>query len=466
MHFPALLTVVSLALLAAVIAIRLFKGKNEPQERLFILSALVLAGTQIALLLMLLERDPQAVPAHFRRLVALLVFFPALAAPFFAAFVRREDRTLLSAPLRGIVALAFVLAVATLVIPERLVVGTIHFYGTGSLWGREFSVLGHTIAVYFLLVNVLFLCLFENTYRAATVADKVTLKYPFLGILVASVINFTAMSRLLAISVLDRNLLLAEPCAIIVLCVSFLYASMRYPLFDVRVYLRPRQSPSIVSIIVAGLYLLSLGLITLFARLLGFPYDRIATMIIGIFAVFLLCAVLISGKAKKRLRTFLGENFYLSRYNYRKEWRRYAEIMTSGATIDEFLSNVISSLCDTMLVRRGVIWADIGPGKAGCFGFGEEKLDAELIRDVQKLTAREPVVVLKKPLVALAREVGKTAASFFSAKRTSAARTRRRTRTSSRRSRSRRSSPSTTSSWRSASSRRGRWIRSTVSPRS
>jgi hypothetical protein len=234
-----------------------------------------------------------------------------------------------------------------------------------------------------------------------------------------------------------------------------------------------------VSIIVAGLYLLSLGLITLFARLLGFPYDRIATMIIGIFAVFLLCAVLISGKAKKRLRTFLGENFYLSRYNYRKEWRRYAEIMTSGATIDEFLSNVISSLCDTMLVRRGVIWADIGTGRAGSFGFDEEKLDAELIRDIQKLTTREPVVVFKNrstPSRARTEDGSapsrgsprgrRTAASSFSAKRTSAAHTRRRTRTSSRRSRSRRSSPSTTSSWRSASSRRGRWIRSTASPRS
>ncbi|MFA4947337.1 MAG: XrtA/PEP-CTERM system histidine kinase PrsK [Candidatus Krumholzibacteriia bacterium] len=407
MPFPTLLTVVSLSLLAAVIVMHLFKGKNEPQERLFILSALVLAGTQITLLLMFLAHDPQAVLTQFRLLVALLVFFPALAAPFFAAFVRREDRKLFSGPLRGIVALAVVFAVAMLVIPARLVVGKIHFYGTGSLWGMEFSVLGHVAAAYFLLVNVLFLYLFENTYRAATVAGKVTLKYPFLGILVASAINFTVMSRLLAISVLDRNFLLAQPCAIIVLCASFLYASIRYPLFDVRVYIRPRQSPSIVAIVVAGLYLLSLGLITLIARLLGFPYERFAAMVIGIFAVFLLSAVLISGKAKKRLRTFLSENFYLAQYNYRKEWRRYAEIMTSGATVDEFLSNVISSLCDTMLVRHGAIWTDIGPGKAGYFGFDEEKLDAELIRDIQKLTAREPVVVFKKPLVVLAREDGK-----------------------------------------------------------
>lgn len=407
MYLPALLTVVSLALLAAVIVVHFPRGEKKPQETLFFLSALVLAGAQIALLLMFRARDPQGVLAHFRLLMSLLVFFPAFAIPFLAAFERKEDRAPQSAPLREIIALVVMLSIAALAIPARLVVGKIHFYGSGSLWGIEFSVIGHAVAAYFLLVNVLFLFLFENVYRAATVADKVTLKYPFLGILVASVVSFVAMSRPLAVSILERNFILAEPCAIIILCVSFLYASIRYPLFDVRVYMRPRQFPSIVSIVAAGLYLLSLGLITLLARFIGFPYDRLATMIIGIFAVFLLCAVLISGKAKKRLRTFLSENFYLARYNYRKEWRRYAEIMTSSAAIDEFLSNVISSLCDTMLVRRGAIWSDIDSGKAGYFGFDDERLDAELIQDIQKLTAREPVVVFKKPLVGLTRESGK-----------------------------------------------------------
>jgi signal transduction histidine kinase len=407
MHFPALLTLASLALLAATVVMHVIRGEREPQKTSFILAAIALAGTQVALLLMLLARAPQTVLASLRVLVALLVLFPAFAAPFFAAFVRKEDRGLLAAPVRWTVVLAVALAVAELLIPGRLVVGKIHFYGGGSLWGMEFSVFGHAAAVYFLLANVLFLSLFENVYRAATVADKVTLKYPFLGILVASAINFVAMSRLLAISTLDRNFLLAQPCAVIVLCASFLYASIRYPLFGVRVYMRPQQSSSIVSVVVAGLYLFSLGLITLLARHLGFAYDRLALTVIGVFAVFLLSAVLISGKAKKRLRTFLGENFYLARYNYRKEWRRYAEIMTSGATIDEFLSNVISSLCDTMFVRRGAVWADIGPGKTGYYGFAEEKLDDDLIRDIRKLTAREPVIVFKKPLVGLAREDGK-----------------------------------------------------------
>ncbi|HEY5133381.1 MAG TPA: XrtA/PEP-CTERM system histidine kinase PrsK [Candidatus Krumholzibacteriaceae bacterium] len=407
MNLPAALTLASLALIAALIAVHLFRGKNKPLKGLLVLSALILAGAEASFFLMLLARDPGRVLVHFHNTLALAVFFPALALPLFIAFGRENEREILARRLPWIITLVVALVVAALVVPVRLIITKIHFSADGSLWGMEFSGPGKAVAVYLLLANILFLYLFENTYRTATVADKVTLKYPFLGLLAASAINFAVTSRVLAISVLERQFLVAHSCAVIILCASFLYASIRYSLFDVRVYVSPKKPPSIVSIVVAGLYLLSLGIITLLARLFGLSYDRFMTTVIGIFGVFLLLAVLISGKAKRRLHTFLSENFFLARYNYQKEWRRYGEIMTSGATIDEFLSNVISSLCDTMVVRRGVIWADVDHGKSGSYGFPEQRLDPELAQDLLKLTAREPVIVFRKPLVELARAEGK-----------------------------------------------------------
>ena len=407
MNLPLALTLASLALIAALIAVHLFRGENRPLKRLLIFSALILAAGETSLFLMLLARDPGSVLVHFHHMIVLAVVFPALVLPFFIAFGRDNEREILARRLPWIIALFVALALAALVVPVRLLVTKIHFTTDGSLWGLEFSRPGKAVAVYLLLANVLLLYLFENTYRSATVADRVTLKYPFLGILAASAINFAVTSRVLAISTVERYFFVAHSCGVIILAASFLYASIRYSLFDVRVYVNLKRSPSIISIVVAGLYLLSLGIITLLARLLGLSYDRFVTMVIGIFAVFLFLAVLISGKAKRRLRTFLSENFYLARYNYRKEWRRYGEIMTSGTTIDEFLSNVISSLCDTMVVRRGIIWADVNHGATGTYGFARDGLDPDLVQDLLRLTAREPVIVFKKPLVELARAEGK-----------------------------------------------------------
>lgn len=403
MSLSVFVTSISLALLAAIVVVRLFKGGDKPQSGLLILSAAVLGLAQMSLLLMLSSRDPERVLVYFHNLLASMIFLPALAIPFFIVFGRKNGREILVGRLPWIVPAAVLLAAAALVVPAKIFVTKIHFQSNGPFWGLEFTGFGEAAAAYLLLANVAILTLFENTYRNAIVPDRVTFKYPLLGLILSSIINFAVMSKVLAIAAVDRNFLAIHSCGIIMLAVSFLYASIRYPLLGVQVYVSPKQPPSTFSIVVAGLYLLSLGLITLLARIFGLPFGRFTMTILGIFAAFILIAVLISGKAKKRLRTFISENFTFSRYNYRKEWRRYAEIMASGGTVDDFLSNVASSLCDTMLVRRGVVWADVGPGKTGFHGFPEETIDHELIKTLQKLTARESVYVFRKPLVELAR---------------------------------------------------------------
>jgi putative PEP-CTERM system histidine kinase len=354
MSFPALLTLVSIVLLAAVI-VRHVRGDQRPQQRLFVLAALVFAAAQTALLLMLLTHEPAR-------------------------------------------SLAIALAAAAATIPARLFIARFHFAADGSLLGMSITGAGKAAAGYFIVVNIIFLHLFENTYRAAKVADKVMLKYPFLGILAASIINIAVMSRVLAIAALGRGMLAIHSSGIIALCASFLYASTRYSPFALRITMPRNGRPSIVSVTIAGLYLLALALITPLARVLGLPHDRFLVTVLGIFGIFLLIALLISDGARRRLRTCIGENFYLQRYNYRNEWRRYAEIMEAGSTIEEFLSNVISSLCDTMVVRRGLFWVDFAGGKAGWCGFPHESVDRGLLKELLRITEDRPIVVLRRPL--------------------------------------------------------------------
>lgn len=397
MNLAVLCTLASLVLLAAVIAVHL-RGGTRPQRRLFVLAALVLAAAHASILLLLLSRDSDRALAHGRAILALFAFFPALGIPFFAAFARANEGERLVRRTPWFAAAAAVLAAAAVALPARHFAALIHFTPDGAWWGLTVTAAGKAAAVYLLVVNVVFLHLFENTYRAATVADKVTLKYPFLGILTSSLVNVAVLSRVLAIATFDRDAVAVHACGVVALCVSFLYASLRYPLFDLRISAPRGRPPSIVSVTVAALYLLSLGLITTLARILGLPYDRFLVTVLGIFGVFLLLALLISGKAKRRLRTFLSENFYLQRYNYRKEWRRYAEIMESGSTTDEFLSNVMSSLCDTMVARRGFFWTNVGAGKAGFYGFPKEEVDRELVEELLRRTADKSVVILRKPI--------------------------------------------------------------------
>jgi len=398
MNFPAFLALAALALAAALVVAHLARGERRPQRVLLILAVLILGAAQLSLFLMLLSRAPKGTLADFRGLIVFSILFPAAGLPFLASFGRKGEREILAGRMPWILAAVIILASAAFVAPASLFVRKLFFGDDGSFWGIAFSGYGKLVAVYLLSVNVFFLFLFENIYRAATVAHKVILKYPLLGAILASVINFAVMSRILALAIVDRNFLAVLSCGVIILCVSFLYASVRYKLGDVRVAISPQATPSTLSVVVAGLYLFALGIITLFAELLGLPYDQFIATVLGIFAAFLLIAVLISGKAKKRVRLFLSENFYFTRYNYRKEWRRYAEIMAAGSNLGDFLSNVISALCDTMLVKRGFVRVDAGGGKAAFYGVPEETYDERLYRELVRLTARTPVVIVTRTL--------------------------------------------------------------------
>ena len=147
-------------------------------------------------------------------------------------------------------------------------------------------------------------------------------------------------------------------------------------MFEVMTMPEKGKASSVVSVVVAGLYLLAFAVITWTFDRIGIPYGRFGTMVILVFSVFILLAILISGKARRQLRRFINENFRLGLYNYRREWRHYARLMTSSSTIDDLLSNTISSLCETMLVRKGIIYTDIGGNDAVDFGLNmEERAD-------------------------------------------------------------------------------------------
>ena len=393
-YFPSLLSFVAAGLLLVLALLHMRKARNSAQKTLFIISSILLATGEAALGFLLMAQDPRRTLIAFQIIAICTMVFPALGISFFLTFGRSGDRITLTKYLPGLILLGILSAAASAAIPAYRLVREIHFLEDGFFWGMTLSAMGKGVAVFILLANIFFLYIFENTYRAANIPGKVTLKYPLLGILAASIINFVVLSRVLAISMLDRSFLTFQTCGIIIIAMSFLYATLRYHLLEVQTYIGREFVSSVLTLIVSGLYLLAFALIAMAAKYFGVSFDRLTFPVLGIFAVFLFLAVIISGKARKRLRLFINENFYFNMYDYRKEWRSYARLMASSTTIDELLENVINSLCATMLVKRGIIWADIKGGRYAFYGVPDETADAGLLEQLYELTGDEPVTVL------------------------------------------------------------------------
>ena len=371
------------------------RGTFNRQRAFFALSAAVISSALLFQAMTIVSSEPAEALVHMQFLLSLTVFLPAVCLPFFIFFARDCSREEFTGRLPGIVLLTLLLGMAAILLPIQLFVREISFEEGGEFWGAAFSAYGKGMGIFLILANVFYLYSLENTYRSATVAGKVTLKYPVLGIFAASMINLIVIGRVLALSTIDRNFMALEACGLIILAISLLYADMRYPLFDVRTTMRPNAS-SVITVIVSGLYILAIALISYVSAVAGLPYDRFGVYVLAVFVAFLLLAVGISGKARRRLRVFLNENFYVDRYNYRKEWRHYANLMASSRTIDDFISNTISSLCETVMVKKGLIHVDVGGGKSSTYGLGEGDWNPGSVAQLRDFHSGKPVVIFRR----------------------------------------------------------------------
>ena len=389
-----ILTGASSALLLLLAVIHIASGKRNIQRTLFILSAVCAAAAAMALTSALASKSPDEVMRRLQVYFALTIFAPSLVIPFFWFFGRNDEKNRLRSSLPVMITFGALLTAAALLVPSELIVNRFQLAEGGGLWRIGITGIGQILALLTLAVNVLILHTFENTYRASNIPAKVTLKYPMLGVILASIMNFIMMSRLVLLSEVDDYFISVGALGMIFFCLTMLFAGWRYPVFEVRTMPDRGRTPSVVSMVIAGLYLLAFALITWTSNLIGMPYERFGTMVASVFVIFIILAILTSGKARRHLRIFINENFRPGLYNYRREWRQYARLMTSSSTVDDLLSNTISSLCQTMMAKRGIIYAGIGGGKTADYGLEAEEIDAVSSGGLMELYEDSPMIIL------------------------------------------------------------------------
>jgi len=385
-------------------------GGKKITTVLFSLSCLAIIAASSGLGSLILSTSPFGTLVSFRVILCGSFAAAGFIAPFFLIWGKKPlSRTdvLVAA---AITFFGTALAAAAALIPLNLIVRSVQFLEEepGIFWGASLSIWAKAASGILLLANVFVLHRLENLFRSADIPGKVTLKYPLLGLVIASIINFSFFSHVLAVSYVSRNYLSILSLGMVIPGVTFLYSCVRYRPFDIRF---PNKSgTSTYSMLLAGIYLLALGLISYISSVSGMSYDSFTLLLLLVFAVFLLCAIAISGKVRRRIRAFISENFHPDRYNYRREWRHYSRIMSSGSDMESLLQNTISSICESMLVGRGCIWIDSPVETAAFYGAQPGGEEFEYIKGIAGIPKPDGRVAFSsdsgpKPWLASAAEI-------------------------------------------------------------
>ena len=224
---------------------------------------------------------------------------------------------------------------------------------------------GHA-AITFMGVNLLYagllviavagLVLVEQIMRNAHVESRRAVKYLCIGLGVIFAYDFYLYSNALMFQGLDINLWdvrgFVNAMAVPVLAVAI----ARDPRLSLDIFVSRRMVFHTTALLGTGLYLLAMGVGGYYIKTRGGEWGTIIQVIFLSGAGLVLMVMLFSGKVRASLRVLINKHFFHYKYDYRDEWLRFIQTLSSGQPDDRLKERAIHSIAEIIDSPGGILW--------------------------------------------------------------------------------------------------------------
>ncbi len=228
--------------------------------------------------------------------------------------------------------------------------------GAGLSWLSEirFTNWGRWFLIYLLLTTVIMLVTLENTYRRVKQRGG---RYALYGLMSGLLyLIFLCSQGLLLSRIPSPNLYLGSGIvAISSLLVA--YDIVRYRLLQVDIYVGRGAVYSSAILLLVGGYLVLIGLVGKLISVIGGNLSLFFTILAAFLMLVMSLVLLLSGSLKKRVKRFIDRNFYRGRYDYREQWLRFSEEMSSLLNLDVIVTRFLQMALETIDARNGCVLA-------------------------------------------------------------------------------------------------------------
>jgi putative PEP-CTERM system histidine kinase len=139
-------------------------------------------------------------------------------------------------------------------------------------------------------------------------------------------------------------------------------AIARDPDLSLHIFVSRRMVFHTTALLGTGLYLLAMGLGGYYIRTFGGEWGAVVQTIFLFGAGLILLVLLFSGRLRASLRVLINKHFFHYKYDYRDEWLRFIQTLSSGAPEDgRMCERAIHSLAEIIDSPGGVLWMrDVG----------------------------------------------------------------------------------------------------------
>lgn len=196
----------------------------------------------------------------------------------------------------------------------------------------------------------------ERTFRASVGTIRWRIKFMLLGLGVIFVTRVYTCSQILVFRDIDTAFDSINAGALVVATPLILLSLLRTRHFDFDVYPSRAAIQGSLTLLLAGIYLLSVGALAKAVTYFGGESAFALKALVILVAVVALALVLQSDRAKQRLREFVSHHFHRPVHDYRLVWKKFTEATASRVNQLDLLRATATLTADTFQALSVSVW--------------------------------------------------------------------------------------------------------------
>ena len=116
------------------------------------------------------------------------------------------------------------------------------------------------------------------------------------------------------------------------------------------------------ALLLVGAYLLMVAGVGYYVRYTGGHWGRALSVVLVFVALVALALLVASGSMRSRLRVYISKNFFSYRYDYREEWLRFTQLLSTSAEPQHTAETVVRALANLVESPSGMLWLQPAAG--------------------------------------------------------------------------------------------------------
>ncbi len=351
MTLPVVLSIAAAYFSLIVTAAVLLRDRHSLVHKVFAAGMLLFTAEEVFRALSYRAILPQDVIFWHKRIMAVSAVLPAVWLAFTVTYARMNSEKVFSKWKWAIGGLLTAPLLFTAVFRKEI------FAGPAYLEAAQWSILlgwpGRILELFFLLMSVLIVFNLERTIRSSTGRMRWQMKFMGLGIGGLFVSRIYLASNSLLFSTIDTAV--GPICAVTLIAANALFALSlaRGRSLNVDVYLSTVTIQNSLTLILVGIYLISVGVLARFARDLAPSPSIPVDAFVVVLSLIVLAVLLLSNRLRHKLRLFVTRHFNRPAYDYRSVWmdltRRTASLL-DASELSGAVSKMVSESLDILSV--------------------------------------------------------------------------------------------------------------------